>query len=50
MPHVLSVTDVDAVRVLQQCDMTEEMRQETMDAVCLGVEKFADNMEVRLFI
>ena len=36
--------------LIKQCDMTEEMRQETMDAVCLGVEKFADNMEVRLFL
>ena len=32
--------------LIKQCDMTEEMRQETMDAVIAGVEKFADNMEM----
>ena len=30
----------------QQCDMTEEMRSESMDIIVSGVEKYADNMEL----
>jgi len=31
----------------QQSDMDQEMRQESMDEMIGGVEKYPDNMEVR---